>query len=173
MSTNSESDWVLYNYTPNKCAFITVSVLFIFFTSFYAFEVMRSFKQALADLDKIHSKVFGDESDLNMDGSVKKSSMSNTACVLIPSSISCIVEVVGYIFRALSSANTQNIDPYIIQSVLLLVAPAFYAATIYVIFGRLLHIMECQSLMMISVRFSSTFFVLADVVRFCKLTEED
>lgn len=166
MSTNSDSGWVLYNYTPNKGASITVAVLFILFTIFYAFEVMRTFKQASADLEKIHSNVFGDKNDLYMDVTVKKSSMSNTACVLIPFIIGCIMEVVGYICRALSSANTQKLVPYIIQSVLLLVAPAFYAATIYMIFGRLLHVMECESLMMISARFGTTFFVLGDVVSF-------
>lgn len=40
------------------------------------------------------------------------------------------------------------------------------AATIYMVFGRLLQAMRCQSLMLISARFGTTFFVVGDVFSF-------
>ncbi|CAI4306078.1 CPA_1a_G0017770.mRNA.1.CDS.1 [Saccharomyces cerevisiae] len=76
------------------------------------------------------------------------------------------MEIAGYIARCVSSSNRQELAPYIVQSVLLLIAPSFIAASIYMIFGRLLHLMRCQSLMMISPRFGTTFFVVGDVFSF-------
>ncbi|CAI4557894.1 CCT_1a_G0028300.mRNA.1.CDS.1 [Saccharomyces cerevisiae] len=77
------------------------------------------------------------------------------------------MEIVGYIARAVSSSNTKEIAPYVIQAVLLLIAPALYAATIYMLFGRLLNVMRCESLMIVSSRFGTSFFVFGDVVSFC------
>ncbi|KAJ9151382.1 RTA1 like protein [Pleurostoma richardsiae] len=56
----------------------------------------------------------------------------------IPFWIGSIFEIVGYIGRAAAHSATDQLGPYIIQSVLLLVAPALFAASIYMVLGRVI-----------------------------------
>ena len=46
------------------------------------------------------------------------------------------VECVGYVGRALSHSNKTALGPFIMQSLLILVAPALLAASIYMVLGR-------------------------------------
>ncbi|RYC76727.1 hypothetical protein BFJ63_vAg20396, partial [Fusarium oxysporum f. sp. narcissi] len=57
---------------------------------------------------------------------------------MIPLAIGGILEVIGYAGRAKSGGESPNwtLGPYIIQAILLLVAPALFAATIYMELGR-------------------------------------
>ena len=58
------------------------------------------------------------------------------------------VEYIGYIGRAISSEQTPHwtLGPFIVQVVLLLVAPAFFAATIYMELGRIILLVDGVSL---------------------------
>ena len=78
------------------------------------------------------------------------------------------VEFVGYIGRALSSKETPNwtLGPYIIQALLLLVAPALFAASIYMTLGRIILVVEGEQYSLIRKRFLTKIFVLGDVLSF-------
>lgn len=54
----------------------------------------------------------------------RKLNIWGTLLAFVPFLIGCLMEAVGYIGRALSASDPQSTGPYIIQSVLLLVAPA-------------------------------------------------
>ncbi|KAF8913532.1 RTA1 like protein-domain-containing protein [Mucidula mucida] len=56
--------------------------------------------------------------------------------------------------------------PYIIQSLLILLAPSLYAASIYVILGRLIQYLGTGKLSIIPVRHLTKFFVCGDVLSF-------
>ncbi|KAI1385129.1 RTA1 like protein [Hypoxylon trugodes] len=86
----------------------------------------------------------------------------------IPFVIGCLFEAVGYIGRAMSSPEYPNFtkNPYIIQSILLLLGPTLFAASIYMILGRLVVLLEADSYSMISPRWLTKFFVLGDVLSF-------
>ncbi|SCW00326.1 LAFE_0C01706g1_1 [Lachancea fermentati] len=170
MSTSStNSGWVLYHYTPSKGGAIAVTVLFIVLTIFYTIQFIwdakQSSKEIYDDPFKSEEKDYS-TSEISPSKDYKELKISSTTLVFIPFLIGCIMEIIGYIGRALSSSNPQATGPYIIQSILLLIAPALYAATIYMIFGRMLQVLRCQSLMIISSRFGTSFFVFGDVVSF-------
>lgn len=79
-----------------------------------------------------------------------------------------IVEVVGYIGRILSSRESPNwtLNPYIIQSLLLLLAPALFAASIYMVLGRIIRLVEAESHSLIRVNWLTKIFVTGDVLSF-------
>ncbi|KAI2463143.1 RTA1 like protein [Annulohypoxylon bovei var. microspora] len=86
----------------------------------------------------------------------------------IPFVIGCLFETVGYVGRAMSSPEYPNFtqNPYIIQSVLLLLGPTLFSASIYMILGRLVVHLEAQSCSMIKPRWLTKFFVLGDILSF-------
>ncbi|KAF9019389.1 RTA1 like protein [Hymenopellis radicata] len=77
-----------------------------------------------------------------------------------------IMEVGGYIARIYSHNEPDELMPYIIQSLLILLAPALYAASIYVILGRLIRYLGTEKLSVIPVRHLTKFFVCGDVLSF-------
>ncbi|KAI3392272.1 hypothetical protein diail_5936, partial [Diaporthe ilicicola] len=86
----------------------------------------------------------------------------------IPFIIGCIFEAIGYVGRAMSSAEAPNFtkNPYIIQSLLLLLGPTLLAASIYMILGRLVVLLEADSYSVIRPKWLTKVFVLGDVLSF-------
>lgn len=78
------------------------------------------------------------------------------------------VEFIGYIGRALSASQTPDwtLGPYIMQSVLLLVAPALFAASIYMYLGRLIVLVRGEKFSIIRVGWMTKIFVAGDVLSF-------
>ncbi|KAH7024191.1 RTA1 like protein-domain-containing protein [Ilyonectria destructans] len=84
----------------------------------------------------------------------------------IPFIIGCLVEVIGYVGRALNAAEksgqwTQG--PYIIQALLLLLGPPFYAASIYMVLGRLIRLLDAEKYSMVRLKWLTKFFLLGDI----------
>ncbi|KAH6655872.1 RTA1 like protein-domain-containing protein [Truncatella angustata] len=77
-----------------------------------------------------------------------------------------IFEIVGYCARAASRNQTDVLGPYVIQSTLLLVAPALFAASIYVVLGRVIRAVHAERLSFIPVKWLTTIFVCGDVASF-------
>lgn len=78
----------------------------------------------------------------------------------------CKVQVIGYCGRIWSHYDQQAIGGFVIQAILILVAPALYAASIYMILGRLIVSLNAEHLSLIAVRFLTKIFVSGDVVSF-------
>jgi hypothetical protein len=78
------------------------------------------------------------------------------------------VEAVGYIGRAMSAQQSPNwtTGPYIIQSTLLLVAPALFAASIYMELGRLIVLVKGERFALVRVNWTTKIFVGGDVLSF-------
>jgi hypothetical protein len=78
------------------------------------------------------------------------------------------VECVGYVGRALSAHEAPDFtkNPYIIQSLLLLLGPALLAASIYMVLGRLIRLLDAGDLSIISPRWLTKVFVAGDVMSF-------
>ncbi|KAI9832807.1 MAG: hypothetical protein M1819_004027 [Sarea resinae] len=87
---------------------------------------------------------------------------------LIPLFIGGIFEFVGYIARAESSSQSPDftLGPYIVQTILLLVAPALFAASIYMELGRIILLVEGESRAMIKKRWLTKIFVAGDILSF-------
>ncbi|KAJ5654494.1 RTA1-domain-containing protein [Penicillium lividum] len=87
---------------------------------------------------------------------------------MIPFLIGGILETIGYVGRLLSSRESPNFTegPYIIQSALLLIAPAFFAASIYMTLGRIIVMSDAKESSVIGIKWLTKIFVTGDVLSF-------
>ncbi|KAL8853550.1 MAG: hypothetical protein Q9221_001536 [Calogaya cf. arnoldii] len=84
----------------------------------------------------------------------------------IPFTIGGFFELIGYIGRAAGHSNPQALSTYIVQSLFVLVAPALFAASIYMTLGRLVRALRAESLSVIRVSWLTKIFVCGDVLTF-------
>ncbi|KAJ5096325.1 RTA-like protein [Penicillium alfredii] len=86
----------------------------------------------------------------------------------IPLVIGGYFEFVGYIGRAMSAQQSPNwtTGPYIIQSTLLLIAPALFAASIYMELGRIIVLVQGEKFALVRVNWTTKIFVAGDVLSF-------
>ena len=79
-----------------------------------------------------------------------------------------LVEWIGYIGRAISSHQSPDwtIGPYLIQTLLLLVAPALFAASIYMELSRIIILVDGESHALIKKKWLTKLFVCGDIVSF-------
>ncbi|KAF5010643.1 hypothetical protein FDECE_3209 [Fusarium decemcellulare] len=87
---------------------------------------------------------------------------------VIPLAAGGILEVIGYAARAKSGGESPDwaLGPYIIQAILLLVAPALFAATIYMELGRIIIMVDGEGHVLIAKRWMTKIFVTGDVLSF-------
>ncbi|EEU43598.1 uncharacterized protein NECHADRAFT_45160 [Fusarium vanettenii 77-13-4] len=78
------------------------------------------------------------------------------------------MEVVGFIGRIAAHNGTDQLMPYIIQSVFLLIPPSLFAASIYMTLGRIIRGLGSKGEMcsIIKVKWLTTTFVVGDVFSF-------
>lgn len=78
------------------------------------------------------------------------------------------VEAFGYLARYASAEETPNwtTKPYIAQSLMLLLAPAFFAASIYMILGRIIRLLNGASCSLVRPSWLTKIFVTGDVLSF-------
>ncbi|KAL1638019.1 hypothetical protein SLS58_009040 [Diplodia intermedia] len=78
------------------------------------------------------------------------------------------IETVGYLGRFISSRQTPDWKtwPYAMQSLTLLLAPAFFAASIYMVLGRIVRLTDGSAHSPIPVKWLTKIFVLGDVISF-------
>lgn len=133
----------LYKYTPNRAAGIAFGTLFGLVTMgscFFTVQMARYKQTYLVPRQYNKLKLLG---------------------AYLPFLAGCILEVIGYAARCF---NPDSLDAYIVQTILLLIAPAFYAATIYMLFGRIAYLLFAEKLLIMPAKFSTLIFVLGDVL---------
>ncbi|KAM6487639.1 RTA1 like protein [Trichoderma sp. SZMC 28011] len=75
-------------------------------------------------------------------------------------------ESVGYVVRYLASKDEANIALFVIQTLLILVAPALFAASIYMVLGRLILAVRAEAYTPIRPTWLTKIFVGGDVLSF-------
>ncbi|KAH6840591.1 RTA1 protein [Chaetomium sp. MPI-CAGE-AT-0009] len=87
---------------------------------------------------------------------------------ILPLAIGGIFEIMGYGARCKSGSETPDwtLGPYIIQAILLLVAPSLFAATIYMQLGRIIMLVNGESRALIRKKWLTKIFVTGDVLSF-------
>ncbi|KAH8879708.1 RTA1-domain-containing protein [Thozetella sp. PMI_491] len=92
----------------------------------------------------------------------------NRAWYFIPFLFGCLFEAGGYIARAMSARQTPDwkLMPYIIQSLLTLLGPTLFAASIYMVLGRIIRFLHGDSYSMIRPKWLTKFFLLGDILSF-------
>ncbi|KAM0342089.1 hypothetical protein ACHAPU_009702 [Fusarium lateritium] len=84
----------------------------------------------------------------------------------IPFFIGGVCEVLGYFFRAIARNATNSLALYITQSLFLLLPPVFFAATLYMVYSRLVKAIGGESCSLISIRWTTRLFVIGDILTF-------
>ncbi|KAG9508131.1 hypothetical protein J7337_001694 [Fusarium musae] len=84
----------------------------------------------------------------------------------LPFFLGGVFEVLGYFFRALCYNATDSLPLNIMQALFLLLPPVFFAATLYMVYSRLVRAIGGESCSLISVRWTTRLFVLGDVLTF-------
>ncbi|CAG7983161.1 unnamed protein product [Penicillium olsonii] len=92
----------------------------------------------------------------------------NRAWYFIPFFIGCVFETLGYLARYFSAKETPDwtTKPYIAQNLMLLLAPAFFAASIYMILGRIIRLLNGASCSLVRPSWLTKIFVTGDVLSF-------
>lgn len=76
------------------------------------------------------------------------------------------MEIVGYASRAAAKDKTDELIPYVIQSTFILVAPALFAASVYMVLGRVIRSVGGEALSVVPVKWLTKIFVAGDVISF-------
>ncbi|KIW51229.1 hypothetical protein PV05_09971 [Exophiala xenobiotica] len=84
----------------------------------------------------------------------------------LPFALGAFLEVTGYVFRELSARHQDKLWLYAAQTIFILIAPALFAAAIYMTLGRLMRAPGCTLLSPIRVKWLTKIFVLGDVLCF-------
>ncbi|KAH7401287.1 RTA1 like protein-domain-containing protein [Pyrenochaeta sp. MPI-SDFR-AT-0127] len=84
----------------------------------------------------------------------------------IPFIIGTIFEIIGYAARAMGKSKPYNKGPYIIQALLILLAPILFAASIYMLLGRIIRATGSASYCMVRLKWLTKIFVGGDIVCF-------
>ncbi|WQF90204.1 Putative RTA-like protein [Colletotrichum destructivum] len=95
--------------------------------------------------------------------------LSRSRCwFMIPFALGGILELIGYAARARSGQESPDwtLVPYIIQALLILVAPALFAATIYMELGRIVTLIDGEDLTLIRKAWMTKLFVCGDILSF-------
>ncbi|KAK4108852.1 RTA1 like protein, partial [Canariomyces notabilis] len=90
------------------------------------------------------------------------------AWFFIPFLIGCIFEVGGYIGRIVAANENPNftLGVYIWQTLLILLGPALMAASIYMVLGRLIRLLDGHKYALIRSTWMTKLFVSGDVLSF-------
>lgn len=76
------------------------------------------------------------------------------------------VQTIGYCGRIWGHYDKEAIGGFVIQAILILVAPALYAASIYMILGRLIRTLKAGHLSLVPIDWVTRIFVTGDVIAF-------
>ena len=151
MATGDASEsFQKYRYDPSKAA--AAAVCAIFAVLFISMIIMIATSARRFD---------------KMSASNERKVRKFTILRFLPFLVGIAIESVGYGMRYMSANDADKFMPYILESVFVLVAPALYAATIYMVFGQMLQYLRCTKLSIVPARWSTTIFVMGDVFSFC------
>lgn len=84
------------------------------------------------------------------------------------SSLTFIVEWIGYAARTVSAKDSPNgsLSSYIVQVLLILLAPSLFVASVYMMLGRMIMATNGEDLAPISRRWLTKIFVVGDILSF-------
>ncbi|KAK3209336.1 hypothetical protein GRF29_69g1480301, partial [Pseudopithomyces chartarum] len=92
--------------------------------------------------------------------------IKNRTWFCIPFVIGGLFETIGYGARAAAHTDLSNKIPYIIQSILILIAPILFAASIYMILGRLILRTDSAAYSLVRATWVTKIFVTGDILCF-------
>ncbi|KAL6362108.1 hypothetical protein LRP88_05592 [Fusarium phalaenopsidis] len=84
----------------------------------------------------------------------------------IPFLVGSLFETIGFIGRAVGAEESPDYTfaPYVMQQLLLLLGPTCYAASIYMILGRLIRLLDAERYSLIRSSWLTKFFLIGDLL---------
>ncbi|CRL30386.1 RTA1 like protein [Penicillium camemberti] len=159
--SGGDIDFQLYRYTPSFAAAVVFIVLFFLTTLYHICQLVKSRSwyfiafvmggiRKLLNLSIMPQFLFFGDSPqaYHADPSDPK------------------VQIIGYIARAMAHTNTKSVPIYAIQIILILLAPPLYAASIYMVLGRLILHLRAQLYSVVPLKWMTGIFVTGDVIAF-------
>ncbi|KAF2468696.1 RTA1-domain-containing protein [Lindgomyces ingoldianus] len=80
----------------------------------------------------------------------------------VPFVIGGLFEVIGFVSRAASTYSTGSLALYLIQAIFLLLPPVLFAASLYMVYSRVVRAVQGESFSLLSPRRTTAIFVLGD-----------
>lgn len=159
MSTNSSdggTDFVLYRYNPSIPAAVVFIAVFLIATILHCIQLWRYRTYFFVPF------IIGllCECCPDFQSILESARKTNTNTPY------AIVECAGYTARIFSHFDNEALGPYIVQTMLILVAPPLFAASIYMTLGRVIVALNCHELSIVPVRYLTKIFVVGDVISF-------
>jgi len=151
---NGYIDFKLYRYTPNVAAAVIFIVLFTLSTAYHSYQLIKCRAWYFIAF------VIGGICER------RASSIVSMAQELMAIVLFIIVQIIGYAARVAANSNKDNIPIYSIQTILILLAPPLYAASIYVVLGRTVTYLRAEHFSLVSVKWMTGIFVTGDVIAF-------
>jgi hypothetical protein len=93
-------------------------------------------------------------------------SIRKRAWFMTPFIIGGLFETIGYIGRVMSANDPYARNPFIIQTLLILLGPALFAASIYMVLGRIILLTDGEAYSLIRRTWLTKIFVTSDVLSF-------
>ncbi|KZL78149.1 RTA1 domain-containing protein [Colletotrichum tofieldiae] len=86
----------------------------------------------------------------------------------IPFFCGCLLEAIGYSSRTVNASKTPNwtLVVYIIETLFVLLAPALLAASIYMVLGRIIRLLDAGHMSLVPPKWLTKLFVGGDVLSF-------
>jgi hypothetical protein len=78
--------------------------------------------------------------------------------------LTIVVEVIGFLGRILAHFSTASLGAFILQAVFLLLPPVLFAASLYMVYSRVVHAVSGERFSTISPRWTTRVFVLGDLM---------
>lgn len=151
-SASEGGGFKLYHYDPTIAGSVIFVILFLGTTLFHFWQLFRGRCWFLIPLA--------------IGGTCKLKYITRTIITGLTTLMT--VEIIGYAGRAKSGHESPNwtLGPYIIQSILLLVAPALFAATIYMELARIVVMVDGEGHVLIPKKWLTKIFVFGDLFSF-------
>ncbi|ORY05579.1 RTA1 like protein-domain-containing protein [Clohesyomyces aquaticus] len=80
----------------------------------------------------------------------------------IPFAIGGALEVIGYITRAVATNHTGELAPYLLQAIFLLLPPVLFAASLYMVYSRVVRAVKGEPFSLLTPRWTTIIFVSGD-----------
>lgn len=150
-----------YSYNPTQVGAIIFIVLFGILILWQTFQCVQSFMRVHNHKKSSVTKDL--ENPFDQDTKIKVS--SRYIYILIPFYIGLFCEFIGFIARSISHDNIFDRSPFITQTLLILIGPPFFSASIYMIFGRMVtRILHNEEFLLLKAKYITKICVVGDVI---------
>lgn len=140
----------LYDYQPNRGAAVFFTIIFSIVTLVQAYLLFGAFQtQNINSVQKYTN--------------LKLCSYTKLSLFYIPLVLGGVCEVIGFITRSISVFSKGNLNSFIAQRVCILIAPNLFMTTMYLIFGKLVQLINISNHFIFSETVNRRLFVTGNI----------